>query len=139
VTHENRRLALLAEWERAHEALAAAEILLAAGQPVSTVSRAYYAAFHAARALLFSRGLEPLTHRGVRAQLGLHVVRAGLLAPELAEALSRASSLREDADYGGAAVITAATAERACAEARDWLAATQALLEREGWLPARLP
>ena len=135
MTAENRRLALVAEWERAQEALSAAEILIAAGQHVSAVSRAYYALFHAARALLFARGLEPATHRGVRGLIALHFVRPGLIAPELGETLSRAASLREDADYSGSVVVTATAAADMGSQARAFLAAAESLLAREGWLP----
>jgi uncharacterized protein (UPF0332 family) len=137
MTDENRRLALIAEWDRACEALAASEVLLAAHQPVSAASRAYYGLFHAARALLFSRGLEPITHRGVRNLIALHFVRSGLLTPELAQALSRVATLREDADYSGAAIVTIAAAEEAHSHARAFMAAAKELLEGEGWFGGR--
>jgi len=45
----------LTEWERAHKALVSAR-QLAESDPDSAASRAYYAAFHAVTALLWSTG-----------------------------------------------------------------------------------
>ena len=57
------------------------------------MSRAYYAALHVARALLLTEDIEPQTHAGVSAMLGMHFVVPGRLnaqhAKELAEAASR--------------------------------------------------
>jgi hypothetical protein len=39
------------------------------------VSRAYYAAFHATQALLFTEGLSADTHHGVVTLFGLHFVK----------------------------------------------------------------
>jgi uncharacterized protein (UPF0332 family) len=61
------------------------------------VSRAYYAAFHAARALLLTKGLEPKTHRGVIALLNQHFADA--LGEEQLSALARLHTFRGLADY----------------------------------------
>jgi len=63
------------------------------------VSRAYYAAFHYARALLLTVGLEPKTHRGVVDLVVEHFERPGRLAPEIASALARLQTFRGLADY----------------------------------------
>jgi uncharacterized protein (UPF0332 family) len=56
------------EIERAKQCLRSAEILAAAGQHTDAVSRAYYAAFHAACALLASIGRSVRTHDGASAR-----------------------------------------------------------------------
>jgi len=43
---------VLAEWRRALDSLAAAELLAAEGYGADAISRAYYAALHAAKAAL---------------------------------------------------------------------------------------
>jgi uncharacterized protein (UPF0332 family) len=134
VTEENRRAATSSEWERAEEALSEAEILRGAGKPGGAVSRAYYGAFHAARALLFAVGLQPRSHAGVRSMIGLHFVRTGRMAPPLAHALSHVARAREDADYDAAAVFTGEDADEAIARAREFIAAVRTMLEAEGWL-----
>lgn len=87
------------EARRGEEALAAAKHLLSAGFYNDAVSRAYYAAFHFARALLVSRGIEAKTHRGVIQLFHLHFVRSGLVTDETAGNLSRLETYRELSDY----------------------------------------
>jgi hypothetical protein len=135
VTGDNRRAAIEAEWKRAEEALAEAQLLLDAERPVGATSRAYYAAFHAARALLFSVAVQPRTHQGVRAMVNQHFVRAGQLESRLAQILSQAERAREDADYDATAVFTRADAQEWLGKAREFMDATRALLARGGWLP----
>lgn len=65
MTADQRRAAVAAEVARGKEALEAAEILLAAGKYADAISRAYYAAYHHARALLVTVGEEPRTHGGL--------------------------------------------------------------------------
>jgi uncharacterized protein (UPF0332 family) len=55
--------------------LAATRTLLAAGLAEQATSDAYYAAFHAASALVASAGLEAGTHEGLRRLLALHFVK----------------------------------------------------------------
>jgi uncharacterized protein (UPF0332 family) len=63
------------------------------------VSRAYYAMFFAARALLLTRGITPKTHRGVIAALSEQFVKTGLIPHETWEYLAAGETLREEADY----------------------------------------
>src|SRR5690606_23623181 len=80
-------------------------------------SRAYYAALHAARALLLTEGAEPVTHTGVQRMLGRDFVRTGRLAPEFSRVLSNAEKLRLDADYTSEIVITESDAAQAVGDA----------------------
>jgi uncharacterized protein (UPF0332 family) len=59
LTNENRRANASSEIVRGEDALEAAEILLSSGKLADAISRAYYAAFHYARALLLSLGEDP--------------------------------------------------------------------------------
>jgi uncharacterized protein (UPF0332 family) len=95
---------------KAERFLRAARTLLDAGLPEQAVSDAYYAAFHAASALLASAGLEAGTHEGLRRQLALHFVKDGPLPPHAARDLSRLLSDRLLADYAVAGEIDAAAA-----------------------------
>jgi uncharacterized protein (UPF0332 family) len=54
----------------ARERLDASALLLEEGFPADAVSRAYYAVYEAARAMLASREVRPATHKGVENQLG---------------------------------------------------------------------
>ena len=77
MTLEHAHVASDAELARAEETLRAAEVLLREGLTNDAVGRAYYAGFHAVRALLFSVGLEPRSHRGAIQLFNLHFVRTG--------------------------------------------------------------
>ena len=62
---------------------------------------AYYAIFHAARALLYSRGYRERSHHCLRVAIEALFVETGILEKRFANILKDAMSLREDADYGG--------------------------------------
>ncbi len=87
------------------------------------VSRAYYAAYNAARALLFEKGLEPKTHEGVRRMLGWHSVLPGLLAEKQAQGLSRLAYLREASDYAPADPAMSEQTREALMLTREFLVA----------------
>lgn len=130
MTGENKRLNAEAELARADECLAEARLLYENGHQHGAASRAYYCVFHAARALLFSIGLETHTHRGLMALLGEHFIRPGLLSSELGRALAHLQRDREDADYTSGAVFTARDTASALAQAELFSAEVRRLLGR---------
>lgn len=86
--------------ERAHEKLKVATSLFVTGFYSDAVSRAYYAMFYAARALLSEKNIYPKTHRGVISQFGLKFVKEGEYEKEIFDLFARAQEDREEADYG---------------------------------------
>jgi len=114
---------------RAKSALHSAEILTEAGEYADAVSRAYYAVFHAASALLATIGRSARTHDGLRTLVSEHFVRPGVLAPAQARVLARMAADRNDAEYNVAAVFGEADAQHDVDEARAFLAAVEALLK----------
>ena len=130
---EQKRAAIAAEVARGDTALAAGEKLLD-GFPADAVSRAYYAAFHHARALLSSLGVEPTTHGGLTRLFQRDFVRTGRFDPKLAATLDHLLAARQGADYTAEAVITDEMARDEIASARRFTAACRALLVADGWL-----
>ena len=65
MTAADRQTEVLANWARAQEGLAATRLLLANRHFDFAASRAYYASFYAATALLLSQGREVTKHSGV--------------------------------------------------------------------------
>ncbi len=61
--------------DRAWEDLRTARHDLEGGFVRAAISRAYYAAFHAARAALLTEGESPKSHGGVRNRFGYHFIR----------------------------------------------------------------
>ncbi len=125
---ENRIIHVAAERALGEQALRAAEELLRCELWNDAVSRAYYAAFHFARAALLTLGVEPATHTGVSAMLGLHLVRAGLLPPAVGKDLARLEQFRTEADYNRFFVFTPESAteevqvaQRCCAVLAEFL------------------
>ena len=85
--------------ERAEKKLRAANLLFENSMFSEAISEAYYAMFHAAKALLALRGVYPKTHAGVVSQFGLQFVTEGLIEELYAKILAKAEAKREKADY----------------------------------------
>jgi uncharacterized protein (UPF0332 family) len=134
VTDDQKRAAVAAELARGEEAAEEAQLLLAAGRLTGAVSRAYYAAYHHARALLITVGEEPRTHGGLSRLLQRDFARAGRMPPEVAALLSRLMTSRQDADYTAEYVFTVGMAEQTVADAREFAQAARAILEADGWI-----
>lgn len=63
------------------------------------ISRAYYAMFYAANALLAHKGVLRKTHSGVISAFGQHFVKTGLIESEYAKMLGQSFDSRLDNDY----------------------------------------
>ncbi len=87
------------EMKKAEQALKAAQNLLADGLYDDSVSRAYYAVFHSARAVLKIKGIETVSHKGLISQFALHLVKAGEVEEEYGDILRQTKEDRETGDY----------------------------------------
>ncbi|WP_297480702.1 HEPN domain-containing protein [Thermococcus sp.] len=116
----------------AHESLDAAELLLEKGFYRDALSRAYYAMFYAASALLRARGIITKSHRGVIAKFGLEFVTEGTIEKYYARALSLAESLRERADYDATFRPGKEEAEELVEDARAFVERIEKALEELG-------
>ena len=65
----------------------------------TAVNRAYYACFHATKALLLTKDVSPKTHSGVVHQLHLHFVKNGLFHADQAAFFSNIMHERIEDDY----------------------------------------
>jgi uncharacterized protein (UPF0332 family) len=128
VNGANRAANAKDELERSRTCLEEAKTLRAASFTYGAVSRAYYAVFHAARALLFSAGIETKTHRAVASLFGEHFVKSGKIPPDLGRLVSRMQRDREDADYETGAVFTDAEAAEMIHDAESFLSAATKLV-----------
>lgn len=118
---------------RARQSLRDADLLANTGAAEGAVNRYYYAAFHAARALLATRGLDASKHSGVIALFQQQFVKTGLIASDVARALPQAFEKRQNSDYADFSETTTEELERvrvhthrfvdACG---DWLASLAA-------------
>jgi hypothetical protein len=133
VTDENRKRNIGDELARAEQALQAARALVDLRLHADAVSRAYYGAFHALRALLVSRGLEPKTHSGAIHLFNTEFVRAGLVASSHNRLLAGIQRSRELADYDAAVTFSKEDAEGCLREAEAFRDDILALLRGENW------
>ena len=85
--------------DRARRSLRAAELLLREGEPGIAASRAYYAMFYAAEAMLLSRNLSFSKHSGVMAAFGREFAKTGAAPSEFHRWLMDAFDARNVGDY----------------------------------------
>lgn len=132
MTDENVRRNVQDELRLADSALAAARALVDLGLAPDAASRAYYAALHAARALLFSVGLDPGSHRAVRTLVSRHFVQTGVLAPEHSKELAQLEALRSAGDYDTAFALGPAQIRPEVEKAQSFVEASREILRRSG-------
>lgn len=88
-----------AELNAAHQALKDAELLVKEERLESSISRAYYAVYHAARAALQAHGSNPTTHKGVKSEFGRLFVKTGKIEDDYNTILQELRDQRQVADY----------------------------------------
>lgn len=91
---------IIAEWRRAKSSFHAASLYLNGACLADTISRDYYAVFHAAKAaLVYCTGTAPQSHGSVRQQFGLQLVRNGPFEGYWGSEIGNLYDLRLGADY----------------------------------------
>lgn len=118
-----------AHLEKAKEKLRASKNLLKNGDFDDAVSRAYYCAFHAAKAVLLTEGLTVQTHQGVVNLFGLHFAKTGRINRRYGKFLSNLKDDRENGDYEIYSAIEKADAVEAIQEAEEFLKAMEKFLK----------
>jgi len=111
-------------WERALRALQTAEDLVDR-DPDASSSRAYYAAFFAASALLVLEGQGFVKHTAIERAVHRDLVRIGRWPVEVGAAFSWLANLRYTADYGGVEHVQPPEARQAIEKARSILLAVR--------------
>jgi len=116
---------------RAHEALADADLLMAASRWNGALNRLYYAAFYAARATLALKRLDSSRHSGVIALFQEHFVKTGAVRTEFARALPQAFARRQRSDYGDFAEAQVAEVQSLREEVERLVQACEEVVNRE--------
>jgi len=107
--------------QKANKKLEVAEKLLKSSDYDDSVSRAYYAVFHAAQALLLTVGERAETHKGIVMLFGLLFVKTGKFSKNIGKYLANLKDDRESGDYEVFSYIDKETAETAISEAKQFL------------------
>ena len=115
---------------RAAQSLEAAALLLEHRLPGFAVSRAYYAMFYVAEALLLAQGLAFSKHSAVIAAFGEHFAKSHRLDPLFHQYLLEAFDKRQLGDYSPEEEITPVDAQEQLRRAQVFLQAAQTYLVR---------
>jgi hypothetical protein len=99
MTDDNRLTNAESELAIARDAARVARAALELGIARDALSRAYYAVFHAVRALLLLEGMEPKTHAGVSRLFSDHWVKTGRIDSSQMLVVTRLQSYRLASDY----------------------------------------
>jgi uncharacterized protein (UPF0332 family) len=120
--------------DRANDALKQAEDNLKLGHFDVATSRAYYAMFYAASAILVSQGISRSKHSGVHAAFGQYFVKPGLIEPEYGRMLINAFNVRLDSDYEVKPTLSKGLAEDILRDAGQFVERAAIYLNQEGYL-----
>ena len=85
--------------ERSREDLDAAHLLYKAGNYRVANNRAYYAIFHAMRAVLVFDGFDSSKHSGVIAEFRRRYIKTGVFSVEMSKMIGSAFTVRNASDY----------------------------------------
>lgn len=124
------RSLVTARRQRADTALRAARTLLAQELYQDSISRSYYAMFHATSALLLTKGLGTSKHKGVISLFDLHFVKPGILTKETSRWIHGAFEARQEADYGDELANPKVEATTMLSHAEAFVRTVQPVLDR---------
>lgn len=116
---------------RAADKLAVAQLLLDNSAWEDAASRAYYAAFHAISALLFSRGKSYSSHAQLIGAFNRDFVKTQVFNRDFTAILTRLFEDRQSGDYDVFAAITEQEARRDVDDARRIVESIQQYLANE--------
>ena len=125
---EKQTRLITAELKRAEASLKAARTLLKDGLFAGSITRSYYAVFHAARACLLERNQSPSTHKGVFALFHQELVVTGRIEAEYAKILKEEREERWLGDYAVEEEFNYERARFRLKEAGQFLKRTRAFL-----------
>jgi uncharacterized protein len=121
MTGENRLANARSDIATARDEIRLADAAVSIGVLRGAMSRAYYAVFHACRALLLLEGMEAKTHAGLHRLVAEHLVRGGKTPPSTNLLLAKLQGYRQAADYAYTFDIAELDAKRELDEARAFV------------------
>ncbi len=117
--------------KKAHTALAAARRDIEAEAPDQAIARAYYAAFHAATAILHEQNVHARTHTGIQQKFYKTFIEPGMLDINLSRIFVALFQSRQEADYAFEAGFTTDNARDAVENAAFFLDSIEEYLNRQ--------
>lgn len=114
--------------DRASQELRAARLLVQEDLTPMAASRAYYALFYTAEALLFEEGFQFSSHGELQSAFGKEFSKTGRLDPKFHRYLLDAYDQRQDADYETSSFPSQEEVRRIIGWGEEFLAAAKELL-----------
>ena len=117
--------------QKVEQALDDDEYLVDDERAEAAVNRAYYAAYHAARAALLTEGEAPNTHAGVLSRFSYHFIRTGRISEDVGRVLARAETDRNRADYDAFSDFSPETADDLVTDVRRFTTSVRTLIDEQ--------
>lgn len=115
---------------RSDEYLYDAELLLREGRIASAVGRAYYSMFHAATAVLLSKGIQRSSHHALISAFGQFIIKPGLIDYVHQQSFQQVFDLRRECDYEPIIDVTDNEAAEILKKAEFFVAACGKIVNR---------
>ncbi len=116
------------EIERSEAELNAAVLLHDKGFYFKSIASSYYSIYHAAKALLLLKGVDPKTHEGVERMFSLYYIKTKEFDLKVGRAIGRLMKMREEADYYPEVVFISEESEEAIKMAGDFLEKAKSII-----------
>lgn len=126
---EGRRALSKVRLEHARQCLAAAQTLLNVQDCKGAANRAYYAVFHAMRAMLALDGIDRKHHAGIITEFRRLYIKTGILDAGLSEIIQMQSEYRTSSDYDDFFIISKAEVAEQVESAEEFISAVSAYLD----------
>lgn len=118
--------------EKAKRSLIAAQKLYKDGEYDFSASRAYYAMFYMAEAVLLTKDLSFSKHSGVISAFGQYFVKSELFDKKYQKMFSEAFEIRNIGDYSFSRKISKEESEKILKNAEEFLMETEKFLKKDG-------
>lgn len=115
--------------DRAQQILKSIPLLIDIKDYYSAVNRAYYAAFHAIKALEALDNYDSKKHSGLMSNFRSKYIKTGVFDVKYSEILKGLSEYRQDSDYDIFADITLNIAQQQYENAKDFIGAISSYLK----------
>lgn len=122
-------------YEKARNNLRSAKILFENDDYASANNRAYYAIFHAIRAVLALDQFDSKKHSGVISEFRLRYIKTGVFSKDLSDMVGSAFEIRNDSDYEDLFIASKSETEQQIRNAEDVLQKIGEYLKSENVLP----
>ena len=115
--------------QRANQILNSIPLLIEIGDNYSAVNRAYYAAFHAIKALEALNNKNSKKHSGLLSNFRTKYIKTGIFDVQYSDTLKALSQYRQDSDYNIFADISPQVAKEQYNNAKEFVNAIEKYLE----------